>query len=140
MTLLLTREEIEAAKKGCHRALIMAECLRDQGPTLYRLRHESFPYAYRPGTEGQYLSVCIDRQGNFAIHDLGGFLTFVETEEELSEILHAEAEAPGALRGMVTGRNNIKEMKALQEKARSFDLDNKPRGAEINLDDLELTL
>ena len=140
MTLLLTREEIEAAKKGCHRALIMAECLRDQGPTLYRLRHESFPYAYRPGTKDQYLSVCIDRRGNFAIHDLGGFLTFVETEEELSEILHTEAEEPGALRGMITGRNNIKEMKALQEKARSYDLDSEPREIEVNLDDLELTI
>ena len=140
MTLLLTREEIEEAKERCNRALILAEYTEERGPVLYRLRHESFPYAYRPGTEDQYLTVCIDGQGNFAIHDLGGFLTFVETEGELSKILHAEAEEPGALRGIVTGRNNIKEMKALQEKARSYDLGSEPEGIEINLDDLELTI
>ena len=140
MTLLLTREEIEEARERCNRASILAEYTEERGPVLYRLRHESFPHAYRPGTEDQYLTVCIDGRGNFAIHDLGGFLTFVETKEELSEILHAEAEEPGALRGMITGKNNIKEMKALQEKARSYNMDSEPKGIEVNLDDLELTI
>lgn len=143
-----TKEEIEEAKEECSVALTLAAHTEERGPVLYRLRHESFPYAYRPGTEDQYLTVCIDRQGNFAICDLGGFLTFVETKEELSEILHAEAKEPGALREMITGRNNIKEMKMWRGKKRKdlaahYDNKptyNKPKPPEINLDDLELTI
>ena len=141
MTLLPTKEEIEAAKEGCNKASVLAEYTKERGPVLYRLRHESFPYAYRPGTEDQYLTVCIDKQGNFAICDLGGFLTYVETKEELSEILHAEANEPGALREMITGKNNIREAKERAEKFRSTHvLNDKPKALEINLEDLDLTL
>ena len=145
MTQLPTKEEIEEAKAKCSEALILAAHTEEHGPVLYRLRHECFPFAYRPGTEDQYLTVCIDKQGNFAICDLGGFLTFVETKEELSEILHAEATEPGALREMITGRNNIKEMKIRRGKKRKelthdYATNDKPKLPEINLDDLELTI
>ena len=140
MTPLPSKEEIESAKETCSRALILAEYTKERGPVLYRLRHESFPYAYRPGTEDQYLTVCIDRQGNFAICDLGGFLTFVETPDELIESLKNEAAEPGSLREMITGRNNIKEMKIWRGKKRKEVVSSKPRLPEINLDDLELTL
>ena len=137
---LPTKEEIAEAKEKCSMALILGAYTEERGPVLYRLRHETFPYAYRPGTEDQYLTVCIDKQGNFAICDLGGFLTFVETKEELSEILHAEATEPGALREMITGRNNIKEMKIRRGKKLKEVLHNKPKLPEVNLDDLELTI
>ncbi len=140
MTPLPTREEIEEAKRQCSNALILAAHPEVRGPVLYRLRHECFPFSYRPGTEDQYLTVCIDQQGNFAICDLGGFLTFVETKEELSEILHAEAAEPGSLREMITGRNNIKEMKIWRGKKRKKVAYSKPKLPEINLDDLELTI
>ncbi len=140
MTPLPTKEEIKEAKMQCGAALILAAHTEERGPVLYRLRHECFPFAYRPETEDQYLTVCIDKQGNFAICDLGGFLTFVETKEELSEILHAEAAEPGALREMITGRNNIKEMKIWRGKKRKEVTYDKPKLPEINLDDLELTI
>ena len=140
MTMLPTKEEIEEAKRQCSMALILAAHTEERGPVLYRLRHECFPFAYRPGTEDQYLTVCIDKQGNFAICDLGGFLTFVETTEELSEILHTEAVEPGALREMITGRNNIKEMKIWRGKKRKEVTRSEPKLPEINLDDLELTI
>lgn len=139
MTQLPTKEEIEEARAKCDIALNMSLTV-GPGQKLYRLRHESFPFAYRPGTEDQYLTVCIDKQGNFAICDLGGFLTFVETEGELSEILHAEAAEPGSLREMITGRNNIREMKIWRGKKREEVAYSKPKLPEINLDDLELTI
>ena len=140
MTQLPTKEEIKEAKRQCSEALILAAHTEARGPVLYRLRHECFPFAYRPGTEDQYLTVCIDKQGNFAICDLGGFLTFVETKEELHEILKAEAAEPGALREMITGRNNIKEMKIWRGKKRRELPRDEPKPPEINLDDLELTI
>ena len=140
MTLLPSKEEIEVAKETCSKASILAEYTKERGPILYRLRHESFPYAYRPGTEDQYLTVCIDKQGNFAICDLGGFLTFVETPDELVEILKNEAAEPGSLREIITGRNNIKEMKIWRGKKRKEVVSSKPRLPEIDLDDLELTI
>lgn len=145
MTMLPTKEEIKEAKRQCSAALILAAHTEERGPVLYRLRHECFPFAYRPGTEDQYLTVCIDKQGNFAICDLGGFLTFVETKEELSEILRAEAAEPGSLREMITGRNNIREMRMWRGKHRKeFSHDyttlDKPKALDINLDDLDLTI
>ena len=136
MTPLPTKEEIEAAKGECDKALILAAHTKELGPVLYRLRHESFPYAYRPGAEDQYLTVCVDQYENFAIFDLGGFLTFVETPGELAEILIDEAKEPGALREMITGRNNIREDRERTEK---FHKELAPAPV-INLDDLELTL
>ena len=145
MTPLPTKQEIEAAKERCDKASILAGHTEKQGPVLYRLRYESFPYAYLPKAKDQYLTVRVDQFGNFAIWDLGGFLTFVETPDELVKILRDERENPGALREMITGKNNIREAREREEKHRkelshNYSTRNRRHADNINLDDLELTI
>jgi len=137
MKLLLTKEEIEAVKHDCGTAY--AASLTAEGDERLRLRHKSFPYYYRCTTEDQHLRVCIDQHGMIAISDLGGFLTFVETSDELVEILTAEANDPGALRELLTGKNNLKAARERQEQRQKEIVTDLPT-LDINLDDLELTI
>jgi len=144
MTPLPTKEEIAEAERECSKAYKESKFV-SPCPDVYRLRHKAFPYAYEPDIEDQHLRVAIDRSGSFVLLDLGGFLTFVDSTPELSTILQQERDNPGGLREMITGRNNIKEMKIWRGKkrkelSRDYATNAKHRTPEINLDDLELKI
>lgn len=137
MTQFLSREELAKVRSDCELSYNLS-WYRD-GKLQLKLRHQSFPYAYRCETEDQYLSVCIDQNGCYSISDLGGFLTFVETAQELTDILTAEANEPGALRELLTGKNTIREERERQKEFRKKTKTIEPK-VEISLDDLELTI
>ena len=117
-----------------------AYCLGCKACREYQIRHQAFPYAYKPDIKDQHLRVAIDRHGSFVLLDLGGFLTFVESASELSIILQQERENPGALREMITGKNNIREAREREERHHKEFPRDEPKALNINLDDLELTI
>lgn len=137
MSMFQTKDEIQKDREDCQLAYNLSWLKR--GKEQLQLRYKSFPYVYRCETKDQYLSVCIDQNGNFSISDLGGFLTFVETIEGLAGILHDEAKTPGALRELLTGKNTIREEHERQKEFRKKAKTSKPK-VEISLDDLELTI
>lgn len=140
MTQFQTKDEIQKDREDCQLAYNLSWLKR--GKEQLQLRYKSFPYVYRCETKDQYLSVCIDQNGNFSISDLGGFLTFVETIEELVKILTDEANEPGALRELLTGKNNIRDAREREESRRKkiSELPVLEQEIDINLDDLELTI
>ncbi len=144
MIQLPTEKEIEEAKRKCKSAYQKGE-FSSPSPEIYRARHEAFPYAYKPDIKNQHLRVAVDKRGYFVLFDLGGFLTYVWSIEEVSSILREERENPGALREMITGRNNIREAMEREKKHREelshdYATNDRRETLEINLDDLELTI
>lgn len=132
----LIREDQETARKVWSMRDLEADSL-----TRMKLAHEAFPYAIHGFTD--YLSplrggglnlVWWAEAEAFAIFDLGGFLTIVDTTEEVVNLLKDEAKECGNLRRLITGVNPFESH---MPEPKPYKPEVKER-LNISLDDLDL--
>ena len=134
------KPQIRKDQEAAHRAWSMRDLSIDSLIRM-KLAFEAFPYAINYFTDhrspmrgGDLRLIWWEEKQAFAVYDLGGFLTIVDTTEEMIELLKAESKERGALRRLITGVNPFESRKP---EPKLYQLEVKPR-LNISLDDLDL--
>ncbi len=103
MTPQLTPSELEQKRKLCAEALELSKWA--SGVERMRLIHSAFPFSITGAlTKGKLIIAWDSIQGEFTISDWGGFLTRTPDSLEMLQVLKDEAERPGYLRFLLTGK------------------------------------
>lgn len=151
MTPFPPKEEIEEKQrlaKEAHRKILASEFSSEL--ERQQLVRESWPFGWQPKGNWRVgrLEVWWDKEsGAFMIHDGGGFITSIITEQTLAQVIREEAEHPGLFRGRLTrvegqypAANEVKHMIEEAELQRQIKRFSHSGQRLIDFNDLELDI
>lgn len=143
-------EEIAELQRKARAALAKLEAKEYQSEDeRQRLVQESWPHAWTPpgrSKGGLYVRWDLECQA-YIVHDHGGFLTSILSEENLRRVLVEEAEHPGFLRGRLRkigdrypSREEVRQMIEAAEEQRRIQRHNLQGKRDIGDLDLDLEI